>query len=516
MTASAYKPGDLSLLFNPSAKPDIFIAPAPAVASTVTPATAVNASLKPVTGQLNAKRLAQQTKQKATAAKANSQTATVASIEPAADDKTVDASTVQHVSLLPVSGKKRKRIDTEAAAAVSPSIEQPGLNAFASAAARRVARKQQDIDAAASDRSNTSKKRKAPSHETDDRLPRTLFVGNVSVNTTQKQIIQLFGDEVAAQNSAIESVRFRSFAPSNPKLSKKASFVTQQLSDKKQTMNAYVVLKQSDRLDLHTIIHACNGRRIDGHIVRVDSAQKKAFDARRAVFVGNLPFDALEDELHSLFAPAGDGASAIESVRIVRDAETNVGKGIAYVLFKSIESVKPALSLNKTQLRDRQLRVMRAMDQDKQALIQSQKAKIVKASKSSLGKNDSSKQAAGKQAAAAARQASENTLRKTIHAPRVKPKHAKRKAMQAAAAAAGGVTAAPTQTSNKSHNSAAKQSYGGRNSVKRAFEGERAKPSDSKKSKFAKRPATNLKKSLVKRPRMRKATKKPTEAAAQS
>lgn len=47
-------------------------------------------------------------------------------------------------------------------------------------------------------------------------------------------------------------------------------------------------------------------------------------DPKLSVFVGNLPF-ALEDEaLRAKFENCGD----IESVRIVRDKQTNIGKGM--------------------------------------------------------------------------------------------------------------------------------------------------------------------------------------------
>lgn len=61
-----------------------------------------------------------------------------------------------------------------------------------------------------------------------------------------------------------------------------------------------------------------------------------AYDTARSVFVGNLHFDTQDEELIELFndaADMGDLRGHVEAVRCVRDGATNVGKGIAFVLF---------------------------------------------------------------------------------------------------------------------------------------------------------------------------------------
>jgi nucleolar protein 12 len=50
------------------------------------------------------------------------------------------------------------------------------------------------------------------------------------------------------------------------------------------------------------------------------------------VFVGNLAFEASEEELRKHVESLG---VRVESVRIVRDAKTNLGKGFGYVLLMS-------------------------------------------------------------------------------------------------------------------------------------------------------------------------------------
>lgn len=60
------------------------------------------------------------------------------------------------------------------------------------------------------------------------------------------------------------------------------------------------------------------------------------YDPARSVFVGNLHFETQDEELITLFndaADMGDLQGQVEAVRCVRDGATNVGKGIAFVLF---------------------------------------------------------------------------------------------------------------------------------------------------------------------------------------
>lgn len=84
------------------------------------------------------------------------------------------------------------------------------------------------------------------------------------------------------------------------------------------------------------------------------------YDNKRTVFVGNLPFDvkvsffycsnwqfsffghiliffiSLQDEeVYQLFSGMKELESSIEAVRVIRDPNTLLGKGIAYVLFKT-------------------------------------------------------------------------------------------------------------------------------------------------------------------------------------
>lgn len=125
----------------------------------------------------------------------------------------------------------------------------------------------------------------------------------------------------------ISSVRFRSIAFSE-QIPRKAAFLNQKFHDKQQTVNAYIVYKSKDAAREALKL---NGAVILDRHIRVDSVAHPAqHDAKRCVFIGNLDFEAQEESLWRHFAASGK----IESVRIVRDSKTNVGKGFAYVQFE--------------------------------------------------------------------------------------------------------------------------------------------------------------------------------------
>ena len=122
---------------------------------------------------------------------------------------------------------------------------------------------------------------------------------------------------------------------------------------------------------------------LDRHL-RTDLVATPAdIDHRRCVFVGNLGFvdeEIIETETESgekerkrkakYSADAEEGlwrtfsrAGKVESVRVVRDKSTRVGKGVAYVQFHHENSVESALLYNDKKfppLLPRKLRVMRA------------------------------------------------------------------------------------------------------------------------------------------------------------
>lgn len=110
----------------------------------------------------------------------------------------------------------------------------------------------------------------------------------------------------------------------------------------------------------------------DKHI-RVDldgkeDADKNDFET--SVFIGNLPWVVNEEELRSHFEDAGK----ILNVRVIRDKETFIGKGIAYIQFASTEDMKMALETkNNTKFKGRDLRVKRATPTERREKKQEKK-----------------------------------------------------------------------------------------------------------------------------------------------
>ncbi|CEP19112.1 hypothetical protein [Parasitella parasitica] len=199
----------------------------------------------------------------------------------------------------------------------------------------------------------TSKKKKVKKSLTAEELAekelRTIFVGNLPVECIEKEGYKQL--EAKFKNyGKIESIRFRSVAFSEP-MDRKSAFIARKLHSSRDVLNAYIVYSKKEEAD-----KACKVNGVvfmDKHL-RVDGASNdKQHDRKRSVFLGGLPFDTEEEELWEFFKDCGD----IESVRAVRDAKTNVGKGFGYVQFLDRNSVDVALALtdkkfrNKTKIR---------------------------------------------------------------------------------------------------------------------------------------------------------------------
>lgn len=192
-----------------------------------------------------------------------------------------------------------------------------------------------------------------------DKAERTVFVGNVPATvvtskSTQKQFKKLFSEV-----GPVESVRFRSIAFGEA-LPRKAAFAQKKLHGARDSVNAYVVYKE--KTPSRNAVSRLNAREFDHHHLRVDHvAHPVAKDNKRTIFVGNLDFEALEEELWRYFNLHTD--NDVESVRVVRDSKTNLGKGFALVQFKDSLSVNKCILLNDKPMSKeskRKLRISRA------------------------------------------------------------------------------------------------------------------------------------------------------------
>ncbi|XP_078397825.1 RNA-binding protein 34 isoform X2 [Cetorhinus maximus] len=183
---------------------------------------------------------------------------------------------------------------------------------------------------------------------------RTLFVGNLPSEYSKQMITAIF-----KEFGPIESVRFRSVARAEPNISRKLATIQRKIHPRRNNMNAYVVFEQ-----VNDAVRALtrNGCEIQtGFHIRVDLASRSNFhDQRKSIFLGNLSYEIGEDEVRDHFSECGE----IESVRIVRDRESGMGKGFGYVLFQSVDAVTLALQLNKSELKGRKVRVSRSVEKD--------------------------------------------------------------------------------------------------------------------------------------------------------
>jgi nucleolar protein 12 len=196
-----------------------------------------------------------------------------------------------------------------------------------------------------------------------EKASRTVFLANVSTDaisskTAKKTLLThmaSFFNEIPAPvegkpSHRVESIRFRSTAYAGGGLPKKGAFAKKELMPATtKSTNAYVVY--SSAFAAREAVKRLNGTMILERHLRVDGVAHPAkTDHRRCVFVGNLGFvddesmldqggenerkrskipSDVEEGLWRQFSKAG----TVESVRVVRDEKTRVGKGFAYVQF---------------------------------------------------------------------------------------------------------------------------------------------------------------------------------------
>jgi len=199
-----------------------------------------------------------------------------------------------------------------------------------------------------------------------EKANRTVFLSNVDTEcitsrTAKKTLMKHLAsvlDKNASPPQKVESIRFRSTAFETAAIPKRAAYIKKNVMEATtKSTNAYVVYSTiaASRLAVSKL----NGTVVLDRHLRVDSVAHPApVDHRRCVFVGNLGF--MDDETvlstkvdeegkevtekrkrtkvpmdveEGLWRVFGKEAGKVESVRVVRDPVTRVGKGIAYVQF---------------------------------------------------------------------------------------------------------------------------------------------------------------------------------------
>ncbi|KAF7713886.1 Uncharacterized protein PECH_006741 [Penicillium ucsense] len=234
-----------------------------------------------------------------------------------------------------------------------------------------------------------------------EKSSRTVFLGNVSTEaikskSAKKTLLRhlaSFCSDLPESSGPhkVESIRFRSvpFA-SGGGVPKRASFARREiLDDTTHSTNAYAVYTTVQAA--RKAPAALNGTIVLDRHLRVDSiAHPAEIDNKRCVFVGNLDFvdqevagededgkkkkprkpSDIEEGLWRVFnAHTGDTKDKksvkknVEFVRVIRDQNTRVGKGFAYVQFYEGTCVEQAILLNEKNfppLLPRKIRVTRA------------------------------------------------------------------------------------------------------------------------------------------------------------
>ncbi|KAG8061836.1 hypothetical protein GUJ93_ZPchr0003g17203 [Zizania palustris] len=173
----------------------------------------------------------------------------------------------------------------------------------------------------------------------ESKLLRTVFVGNLPLRTKRKALTKEF-----AAFGEVDTIRIRSVPLADTKIPRKGAVIKGKINDSVDNVHAYIVFKdeQGARAALNH-----NMAMFGGNHIRVDMAcppRKKLkgegplYDRKRTVFVGNLPFDIKDEELYQKFCASSGSEGDVEAIRVVRDPDSSLGKGIAYVLFKTREA----------------------------------------------------------------------------------------------------------------------------------------------------------------------------------
>ena len=76
------------------------------------------------------------------------------------------------------------------------------------------------------------------------------------------------------------------------------------------------------------------------------------------IYVGNLPFNATEQDVRALFEPHG----AVESVKLINDRETGKPRGFGFVDMAQADAQTAIQALNGQQLGGRPLRINEAQE----------------------------------------------------------------------------------------------------------------------------------------------------------
>ena len=391
MSLFDYQPGELSLLLNPDAQPDVYQRTQP-----VTRTSKKSSKRAPDSSEHHDKQ--PNKKKKKVEHDADSSADRDASTAQQADSDADNDDGAEH-------GGADEDDEGELSDLSDLDTGEFGdMDGEMDAATARQLRKQKRLheDARVEQEQRSKAKAKPASPDSDPRLPRTLFVGNVPTNATRSQLARFF-----KQFGGVESCRLRSFSVSNPKLTRRVAMIRGAIHPDSQSMNAYVVFEAEESVDKAV---AKSGVDYEGHKLRLDyadraksavgSSGRAGVAAGLSVFVGNLPFNVSEQQLHGVFEQCGE----LTGVRVVRDPLLSLGKGFAFLTFATAAAVKKALAMQGVAIDGRELRLTRAMEEGKAREVRDKRRKDAQPAASGAARRvqDKVKHAERKAATAAA------------------------------------------------------------------------------------------------------------------
>ena len=198
-------------------------------------------------------------------------------------------------------------------------------------------------------------KPKLTEEEQQERLSRTLFLGNVPGDLPKRKL-----QSICEEFGEVETIRYRGLAFNDSiKVPKKIAAIRKEY-DQNQSVVAYVLYKTVE--ERNKAIEGLNRREVDGAFLRADAAsephKKREISEEvqnRTVFVGQLNKDVNEEQLRKIFSSAGE----IDYVYMPKDANHHT-KNIAYITYLDERDVETALKFNGSIINEREIVVQRS------------------------------------------------------------------------------------------------------------------------------------------------------------
>lgn len=219
----------------------------------------------------------------------------------------------------------------------------------------------------------------------EDRLKRTVFVGNISLEAKAVHLRRLF-----KPYGRIETVRIRNIIPESPNVPKKVALLAQRMSQYADSFSAFVVFAETENVE-NVVSRACTDlhfKELLGKHIRVTPAcQTVTGPKRKSAFIGNLPFDCTEEEFITTFlAVAKELGTNLLNVRLNRDQDTGVGRGIGFVTLSDEIAVQALINKSgDISIRNNTLRISAASKREHSLSTTYKRRKMVKDGKHRRG-----------------------------------------------------------------------------------------------------------------------------------